>query len=230
MQASTLLKRLRGQLVSTLDALRRRGRHSVLVVLQGMDAAGKDGAAAVLRDALKDRAPPVRVEYFRRPTALEHSHDFLWRVHRVCPQNCEVVVFNRSHYEDVLVPQLQGELSPERIARRYKHIKHFESHLSESNVVIIKVMLHVSKGEQHNRLVKRQTQKQSKLSASDWSTHDRYEEYCAVYENVMHATSTEQNPWFVVPADVKWLRDVAILELVLQRLQMHTDKHAFAKM
>lgn len=174
-QAQEAVEALQEELNKIQEHLYVSGKHSVLLVLQGLDTSGKDGAVKSLTLGLN--ASGVRIESFKTPTELERSHDYLWRVHQVCPAKGQVTIFNRSHYEDVLVVKLLKLASEEAIAKRYDQIVQFEDHLLANGTIIIKAVLHISKGEQRNRLFRRQAEHPWKLSSSDWPTHDRFDEY-----------------------------------------------------
>jgi len=145
-------------------------------------------------------------------------------VHQVCPQKGQVTIFNRSHYEDVLVVKLLKLASEEAITQRYQQIVNFEDHLLANGTIIIKVVLHISKGEQRNRLFRRQAEHPWKLSSSDWPTHDRFDEYMDIYNVALSKTSTKSNPWHIVPADNKWFRDLALLRLVVDCLRPYHEQ------
>lgn len=203
------------KLQNRLHATQSRG---LLVVLQGMDTSGKDG---VIRKVFTHTSPlGVRAEAFGVPSVLEASHDFLWRIHTKVPRRGEMVIFNRSHYEDVLVPAIRGTLDRQACEARYRHINHFEAMLIDEGIDIVKIFLHISKDEQKNRLLARldDSSKHWKLQESDFTDRKRWDAFQAVYENVIAATSTDLAPWHVIPADVKPWRDVAVGSLIVSRL------------
>jgi PPK2 family polyphosphate:nucleotide phosphotransferase len=211
------------ELNAELDALQEElhaaGTHSVLMVLQGMDTSGKDGA---IRNVMTNLNPQgVRVESFKVPTDEELAHDFLWRVHKVTPGKGTFGVFNRSHYEDVLVVRVH-ELAPERVWKaRYDHINAFEALLADSSTIILKFFLHISKDEQEKRLHEREKEvgKAWKLSAGDWRERELWDRYQEAYEDALSLCSTEAAPWHIVPADRKWFRNLAISEALVERLR-----------
>jgi PPK2 family polyphosphate:nucleotide phosphotransferase len=215
------------ELNAELDALQEElhaaGTHSVLMVLQGMDTSGKDGA---IRGVLANLNPQgVRVESFKVPTDEELAHDFLWRVHRVTPGKGIFGVFNRSHYEDVLVVRVHG-LTPEPVWKsRYDHINAFEAMLADSGTIILKFFLHISKDEQAKRLHEREQEvgKAWKLSAGDWRERELWDAYQEAYEDALSRCSTQAAPWYVVPADRKWFRNLAIAEVLVERLRAYRD-------
>ncbi|HEX2206444.1 MAG TPA: PPK2 family polyphosphate kinase [Longimicrobium sp.] len=215
------------ELNAELDALQEElhaaGTHSVLMVLQGMDTSGKDGAIRSVMDNLNPQG--VRVESFKVPTDDELAHDFLWRVHRVTPGKGQFGVFNRSHYEDVLVVRVHG-LAPEKVWKaRYDHINNFEALLADSGTIIFKFFLHISKDEQAQRLREREQEvgKAWKLSAGDWRERELWDPYQEAYEDALSRCSTEVAPWHIVPADKKWFRNLAISEALVHRLRHCRD-------
>ena len=215
------------ELNAELDALQEElhaaGTHSVLMVLQGMDTSGKDGA---IRSVMHNLNPQgVRVESFKVPTDEELAHDFLWRVHRVTPGKGIFGVFNRSHYEDVLVVRVH-ELVPEHVWKsRYDHINHFEALLADSGTILFKFFLHISKDEQEKRLREREQEvgKAWKLSAGDWRERQKWDVYQEAYEDALSRCSTEVAPWHIVPADRKWFRNLAISEVLVETLRGYRD-------
>ncbi len=205
---------LNAQLDAMQEELYAAGTHSVLMVLQGMDTSGKDGT---IRNVLLNLNPQgVRVESFKVPTEEELAHDFLWRVHKVVPRKGELGVFNRSHYEDVLVVRVH-ELVPETVwRRRYEQINQFEALLAASGTIIVKLFLHISKAEQEQRLRAREQEleKAWKLSAGDWRERERWADYIAAYEDAISMCSSAAAPWYVVPADRKWFRNLAVSQVL----------------
>ncbi|WP_428420325.1 polyphosphate kinase 2 family protein [Methylibium sp.] len=190
----------------------------LLLVLQGMDTSGKDGTA---RSVFRQCSPlGVRVAAFKAPTEVERAHDFLWRVHAVVPRAGEVAVFNRSHYEDVLVPFVEGWIDADERARRLAHINTFERLLHDSGTTIVKCFLHISKDEQRLRLQARldDPAKRWKFQPGDLETRAKWKAYLAAYETALVATSTACAPWHVVPADSKSNRNLMIATLVVQAL------------
>jgi PPK2 family polyphosphate:nucleotide phosphotransferase len=191
----------------------------MLLILQGMDASGKDGT---IRTVFREVDPlGLRVVAFRQPSEYEARHDFLWRVHAQVPAGGELAIFNRSHYEDVLVPRVLGEIDSEDCERRYRNIRHFEALLAEAGTTILKCFLHISKDEQRDRLQARadDPEKQWKLDSSDLAARKHWDDYQAAYANAMAATSTEYAPWYVIPANSKSHRNVMVAELVRQAME-----------
>ncbi len=198
------------------------GTRSLLVVLQGMDAAGKDGT---IRHVFGPTNPQgVRVAAFGKPTSNELAHDYLWRVHQRVPDRGHIGVFNRSHYEDVLIVRVLGLVPDEVWKRRYEHINAFERMLHDEGTAVLKFFLHVSAEEQLRRLLKRVTNpaKAWKYNAEDFTKRSRRPDYIEAYEDALSRCSTEHAPWYVIPADKKWYRNHAIARIVADRLE-HMD-------
>lgn len=195
------------------------GKNAILIILQGLDAAGKDGT--VKHVVAQFNPAGCRVESFKVPTPLELAHDFLWRIHQVTPALGDISVFNRSHYEDVLVARVH-HLVPEQVwESRYDEINNFERLLAASGTIILKFFLYISKAEQKARLLARERDKDKawKLSTSDWPEHARYDEYVAAYDDALRYCSTTAAPWYLVPADHKWFRDLAVAQTIVDRLE-----------
>jgi PPK2 family polyphosphate:nucleotide phosphotransferase len=211
------------RLATELDALQdlfyADRRFKLLVVLQGMDTSGKDGTIRGVFGQMS--ALGVRTIGWKAPTERELAHDFLWRIHQQVPCAGEVVVFNRSHYEDVLVPVVNGWITPEVTKQRYAQINDFERLLAESGTVILKFMLHISKEEQRERLQARvdDPTKHWKFSAGDLEVRKRWADYQRAYAAMISATGTEWAPWVVVPSDSKTHRNLMIATLVKRRLE-----------
>ncbi len=194
------------------------GKRGLLVVLQAMDTGGKDGAIRRVIGPLDSRG--CRVESFKAPAGDERAHDYLWRVHARAPKAGEIVVFNRSHYEDILVPRVMKLVDDEVWKRRYRHIVDFERMLTDEGTKLVKIFLHISKGEQKRRLEERlrDPHKRWKFDEADLVMRAKWGAFQAAYEDVLAETSTKHAPWWVVPADKKWFRDVAVAELVAEAL------------
>jgi PPK2 family polyphosphate:nucleotide phosphotransferase len=194
-------------------------KHRLLVVLQGLDTSGKDGTT---RNVFAPISPQgLQVVSFKAPTAPELERDYLWRVHARVPGNGEIVIFNRSHYEEVLVVRVQ-ELQPEKVwRRRYRHIAEFERLLAEEGTVVLKFLLHIDKDEQKKRLEQRLEEKRKnwKWDPSDLRDRGYWDQYWAAYEEAIERTSTDEAPWFIVPADKKWWRDYVVTEAVVSALE-----------
>jgi PPK2 family polyphosphate:nucleotide phosphotransferase len=193
--------------------------HSVLVVLQGRDAAGKDGAIKHVAGALNPRG--VLVTSFGVPTEEERQHDFLWRVHRHAPRHGEFAIFNRSHYEDVLVARVHDLVPKSLWKRRFDHINDFEEMLAEHNTLVLKFFLHINKKEQEKRLLEREQDPSTawKLNVNDWRERERWDDYTEAYEDVIERCSTEHAPWHVIPANAKWYRNLLIAEAVADAMR-----------
>ena len=193
-------------------------RFKLLIVLQGMDTSGKDGT---VRGVFADTSPlGMRVVSWKGPTSIELAHDYLWRIHTQVPRNGEIVIFNRSHYEDVLVPVVNGSISAQVQQQRYAQLNDFERMLSENGTVILKFMLHISKDEQRQRLQERLDDplKHWKFDVNDLTARAQWDAYQAAYEQMLRETSTPWAPWTVVPADSKTHRNLMIATLVRDKL------------
>ena len=194
---------------------------SVLVVLQGRDGAGKDGTIKHVAGCLNPRG--VSVVSFGVPTKEEQEHDFLWRVHRHAPRKGEFAIFNRSHYEDVLVVRVH-KLAPKPLWKeRYGHIADFEELLAEHGTIILKFFLHITKQEQEERLLAREEKAETawKLNPKDWEERDYWDEYTEAYEDAIAETAAPHAPWIVVPANAKWYRNVIVAEAIADALREH---------
>lgn len=201
-----------GELHERLWAEAQRG---VLLVLQGMDTAGKDG---VIRRVLTGLNPQgCSVVSFKKPTTLELEHDYLWRVHGASPSRGRLGVFNRSHYEDVVTTRVLGVIDEAQCRRRYRHVRDFERMLTEEGTTVVKVFLHISADEQRTRLQARldDPTKRWKFKREDLETRKQWDVYQAVYQDAITETSTDHAPWWIVPSDRKWVRDVAVANLLL---------------
>jgi PPK2 family polyphosphate:nucleotide phosphotransferase len=210
---------LGAKLFELQDALWGAKVNSVMVVLQGRDSAGKDGAIKHVAGCLNPRG--VSVVSFGVPTDEERAHDFLWRVHRHAPRLGEFAIFNRSHYEDVLVVRVHG-LAPRRLWKeRYGHIADFEELLAEHGTIVLKYFLHISQKEQKERLLERESDPKTawKLNANDWKERSRWDEYTEAYEDAISKTAAPHAPWMVVPADAKWYRNLVIAESIVEALR-----------
>jgi PPK2 family polyphosphate:nucleotide phosphotransferase len=207
------------RLADLQDVLYAQHKHRILIILQGLDTAGKDGAT---RNVFAPISPQgLRVVSFKAPTQPELEHDYLWRVHAQVPGNGEITIFNRSHYEEVLVVRVQG-LKPEKVwSRRYRHITEWERMLAEEGTTVLKFFLHISKDEQKKRLQARLEEKKKhwKWDPGDLRDRQYWDKYREAYEDAMERTSAVEAPWFVVPADKKWYRDFVIATAVVEALE-----------
>ena len=211
------------QLAIELDELQNllhaEGKRKVLLVLQGMDTSGKDGT---IRWVFSRTSPlGIRVAAFKAPSSDELAHDFLWRCHAVVPRTGELAVWNRSHYEDVLVPVVEGWIDKAGAKRRYAQINDFERLLVETGTVVVKCMLHISADEQRERLQARidEPDKQWKFSLDDLTVRGKWAQYQRAYEKALGATSTTHAPWYVIPADSKRHRNLMIARLLVRTLR-----------
>jgi len=218
-EASERLAALQTEVGELQGRLWAEHERALLVVLQGMDASGKDGVAnAVLREV---NAAGSRSVPFKAPTEPELDHDFLWRVHAATPGRGELVVFNRSHYEDVVAVRVLG-LRPEAVwRRRFGHIRDFERLLADEGTQVVKLFLHLSRDEQRKELQERldDPAKRWKFRRGDLETRARWDDYAAAYEEAIAETSTEAAPWYVIPADRAWVRNLAAVEVVAETLR-----------
>jgi PPK2 family polyphosphate:nucleotide phosphotransferase len=201
------------------ELLYANGQCSLLICLQGMDTAGKDGTINHILGSMNPQG--CRVVGFKQPSVEELGHDFLWRIHRAVPSRGEVAIFNRSHYEDVLVVRVHNLVPQSVWSRRYDEINAFEKGLVDGNTHILKFYLHISKQEQLSRFKDRldDPAKQWKISESDYKEREFWDDYRAAYEDVLSRCSTEQAPWFVIPSDHKWFRNLAIARIVVEYLK-----------
>lgn len=210
---------LNTRLESLQELLFAEGKHKLLVVLQGMDTSGKDG---VIRRVFEGVNPQgVRVASFKVPTAPELAHDYLWRVHQQVPARGEMVIFNRSHYEDVLVVRVHNLVPDEQWKRRYDQINAFERLLAEEGTTVLKFFLHIDAEEQRERLLARldEPDKRWKFNPGDLKERALWDEYQQAYEDVLTKTSTADAPWIIVPANRKWYRDLLISAALVDALQ-----------
>lgn len=201
------------------ECLHAQQQRRVLLVLQGMDTSGKDGT---IRAVFREVDPlGLRIVPFKAPTPVEIAHDFLWRVHAQAPAAGELTIFNRSHYEDLLVPTVLGSLDAQGFDQRSRHIRQFEALLADSGTTIIKCMLHISKDEQRARLQARidDPSKHWKFDVSDLEARKQWDKYQAAYRDALAATSTEYAPWYVIPADSKTHRNLMVAELLLRTFE-----------
>lgn len=208
-----------GEIDRLQDMLYAERRRALLIVLQGTDTAGKDGT---IRSVFKETTPlGVVVTPFRAPSELERAHDFLWRAHLAAPQRGFIGVFNRSHYEDVLIARVRKFAPKDEIEVRYEHINAFEKILVENGTTILKFMLHISKKEQGERLQERLDEKKSRWKFNPGDLDDRklWKDYAEAYEIMLDRCSTKWAPWYVIPADRKWARNAAVAAIVRQTLE-----------
>ena len=211
------------------NKLYAEGKRSLLVVLQGIDSSGKDGT---VRAVFKTCGPiGVQNTSFKGPTDVELAHDFLWRVHQAVPRKGYIGIFNRSHYEDVLIARVKKFASDDVIEQRYDQINHFEKMLAQNGVTILKFMLHISKDEQATRLKERVAApaKRWKFNPADLEDRKLWNEYMAAYDVALNRCSTEHAPWHVIPANRNWVRNYVIGRIVNEKLEEMNPKFPDAK-
>lgn len=218
------LAELGEQLCELQEWLYAAQKHSVLIVLQGLDTSGKDGTISHVMATVNPQG--CAVASFKVPTAEELGHDFLWRVHKQAPAKGTITIFNRSHYEDVLVTRVHKLIDKKTWEDRYAHINNFESLLADNNTIILKFFLHISKKEQEERLLAREQDEEKawKLSPGDWEERKFWDDYTDAYEDALGATATKNAPWYVVPADHKWYRNLAIATTLVETLRPYKDE------
>jgi len=213
------LTELAEQVDALQDLLYAEHRHKLLIVLQGMDTSGKDGT---IRHVFSEVDPlGVRAVSFRAPVGEELEHVYLWRIQRQTPGKGEIVIFNRSHYEDVLAPRVHAAIDPAECKRRYRQINDFERMLVENGTILLKFFLHISKAEQRARLQERvdEPKKRWKFNPRDLKERARWDDYMAAYEDAIEATSSESAPWYVVPSDSKSTRNLIVSSLLVETLE-----------
>ena len=218
-EGKLLIKELNSQLEALQELLYAEHKHKVLIVLQGMDTAGKDGTIRHVFDGVNPQG--VQVASFKVPTPEEIDHDYLWRVHKHTPASGQMVIFNRSHYEDVLVVRVHNLVPEEIWRRRYLQINHFERMLAEEGTTILKFYLHVDPQEQKERLQARLDEKHKrwKFSTADLKERKLWQQYTKAYEAMLSKTSTEWAPWYIIPANRKWYRNIVVGTILIDRLK-----------
>lgn len=218
-EARELLAKSIDNLAELQYRLYAEAKKAVLIVLQAMDTGGKDGTIRNVFGPLNPQG--VSVASFKRPTPDELAHDYLWRIHHRTPARGEIKIFNRSHYEDVLVPMAHNHLSSDDVDKRCRQINDFERHLAENDTVIIKFFLHISKEEQKRRLESRlgDAEKRWKFEPGDLAERKFWTQYQDAYETILAKCSTKYAPWHIIPADNKWYRDWAVAEITRKELQ-----------
>ena len=227
--AKVELEALRVRLESLQELLYAEGKHKVLIVLQAMDTAGKDSTIRMVFDGVNPQG--VKVASFKAPTAEELAHDFLWRVHPKAPGKGEIVIFNRSHYEDVLITRVNKWIDTKTCKARYQRINEFEQLLAENGTTILKFFLHISKDEQKQRLIERRDDpvKRWKFNPADLTVRAQWDDYMDAYGDAIAATSCDHAPWFIVPADSKLQRNLVVSSVIcdaLEGLGMHYPEAA----
>ena len=217
--SAVMLAKLGEELNGLQEWLYAAQTHSVLIVLQGLDTSGKDGTIKHVMESMNPQG--CDVASFKVPTPEEAAHDFLWRIHKQTPGKGLMTIFNRSHYEDVLVTRVHHLVPKDVVKERYALINNFEKLLSDNNTIILKFFLHISKDEQKERLEDREKDEEKawKLSTGDWEERQFWDDYTAAYEDALGATSTKHAPWFIVPADHKWFRNLAVATALVETLR-----------
>ncbi len=217
--ADKLLEKHRQRLFDLQELLYAEDKHAFLVVLQGLDAAGKDGTIRHIFTGLNPQG--CTVTPFKQPVGEETQHDYLWRVHKAAPKRGMIGIFNRSHYEEVLVVRVHQHLSRGELKRRFEHINAFERLLAETGTTIVKFFLHISREEQAKRLLARleHPKKYWKVNEGDLIERKFWDQYEDAYEDVFHHCSTKYAPWYIIPADKKWFRNVVISRILVETLK-----------
>jgi PPK2 family polyphosphate:nucleotide phosphotransferase len=212
------------ELIELQELLYAARHQSLLVILQGRDTSGKDGTIRHVTGPLNSQN--CTVTSFTIPSEEELAHDFLWRVHPQAPSSGQIKIFNRSHYEDVLVVRVHQLVAEQVWRSRYEHINAFERLLADSATIVLKFYLHISNDEQKRRLLKREDDpvKSWKLSVGDWQERDYWDGYTAAYEDVLNRCSTKHAPWFIVPADKKWFRNLAVAQTLRDALKPFRER------
>lgn len=229
-ESDKVLKENRKQLKRLQLLLYAEHKHSLLIILQGMDTSGKDGTISHVMEGLNPQS--CRVASFKTPTPEELDHDFLWRIHKVTPAKSEITLFNRSYYEDVLIVRVHNLVPEEVWSKRFSVINDFEKLLTENGSTILKFFLNISKDEQKKRLQERLSdpQKNWKMNLNDLKERQYWQQYMTAYEDVINRCGTDHAPWYVIPSDKKWFRNLAISEIIretLENLNMKLPKPVF---
>lgn len=222
-QGKEKAKTITGQLIGRLEELQERlyanGDRAMLIVFQGMDTSGKDGTIKSVMSGVNPQG--CKVVSFKAPSPEELGHDFLWRVHQRAPSKGQIGIFNRSHYEDVLITRVHGWVSDKVVKQRFNQIKEFEELLHESGTIVLKFFLHISKDEQKERLEERirNPEKRWKFNEGDLEERKLWKNYMEAFEDMMAATSTNHAPWYIVPANRKWYRNLVVADRVVSALE-----------
>ncbi len=217
-QAEADLAKVLERLADLQARLWAEAKHPILVVVQGIDAAGKDGTIKVIAGAFNPQGTPVTS--FKVPSAVEMAHDYLWRVHQRMPGKGEIAIFNRSHYEEVLIVRVHELVPEERWRRRYEHIRNFERMLTDEGVTIVKFFLAIDRDEQRQQFQERvdDPTKRWKFNPGDLEERKLWDVYAAAFEEMLSETSTDHAPWYLVPANRNWLRNLAVGEILADTL------------
>lgn len=210
-------KKLLEEIYEYSKRLHAEGKQSLLIVLQGMDASGKDG---LTRSLFQQLSPAwTCVHSFKKPTPEEYAHDFLWRIHQRCPEHGIITVFNRSHYEDILVPSVYGYIDKHIVEKRYQQVNDFEKLLQDGGTTILKFFLHVSHEKQEMKLMERVNtlEKHWKHSDGDWETRKKWDEFRSIYEQIFERCNAI--PWHIIPCDKNWVKTHSAAEIVVDTLK-----------
>ena len=212
-------EKLSGRLGELQQVLYAQAKYSVLVVLQGMDTSGKDGAIRTVFSSVNPQG--CQVVSFKSPSSLELAHDYLWRIHAATPAAGMITIFNRSHYESLLIERVKSLVPEERWSRRFDHVNAFERMLVDEGTTVIKFFLHISKEEQKQRLEERlhDPQKNWKFNPGDLEERKRWDDYQRAYEDVLRKCSTDHAPWYIVPADRKWFRNWVLSDIIVRTVE-----------
>ncbi len=218
-KAETVTRKLVNKLGDLQERLYANNNRALLIVLQGMDTSGKDGTIKHVMSGVNPQG--CKVVTFKTPSPEELGHDFLWRVHQKAPVKGQIGIFNRSHYEDVLITRVHGLISEKVVKQRFNQINEFEELLVESGTTILKFFLHISKDEQKKRLEERisNPEKRWKFSAGDLEERKFWNQYIRAFETMLAATSTRHAPWYIVPANRKWYRNLVIADRIVHALR-----------
>src|SRR5947209_1280571 len=222
--ADSTLEKLGSELSELQELMSAAQKNSLLVILQGTDTSGKDGTIRHIFTRVNPQG--CFVHSFKPPTDEELAHDFLWRVHKATPGKGFLGIFNRSHYEDVLVVRVHNLVPEEVWSRRYKHINNFEKLLTDSSTIILKFFLHISSDEQERRLLAREQDidKAWKINPSDWAERKYWDDYQEAYGDALSRCSTDEDPWYIVPANHKWFRNLAVAHTLVHVMRQYKDE------
>ena len=222
--AEKQIEELGAEISESQELLAAAQHQSMLIILQGMDTSGKDGTIRHVFSRVNPQG--CYVHSFKEPTEEDLAHDFLWRVHKYTPGKGSIGIFNRSHYEDVLVVRVQNLVSKAVWQARYTEINDFEKLLANNSTILLKFFLHISFDEQTQRLEAREKDRNKawKLSASDWETRKHWDAYQEAYEDALSKCSTAEAPWYIVPANHKWYRNLAISHVIAHTMHKYTDE------
>lgn len=217
--AKPIMKALNARLDELQENLYAHGKERVLFVLQATDTGGKDGTIRAVFDGTNPQG--VHVASFKKPTSEELAHDYLWRIHQHSPAKGDIMIFNRSHYEDVLIVRVRDLVPEPTWRKRYEHIRNFEQMLADEGTTIIKIFLHISKDEQRERLQARvdEPAKHWKFEMGDLEERKLWDDYQAAFADMLAETSTPDAPWYVVPANRKWYRNIVISQILVNALE-----------